>query len=148
MMTEGGKRVENRDWRYPPDYLVGNYVAWHTAKGFDANGASYILRNGYTAQQLEASKAGFIVGVSRVEAVITHPAPLPASHSDQERWYFGTQGILLSKPLRLATPVFVARGALGWWKLPPEAFVNVMNELSETQRFSSDVFDLTRGVRP
>jgi hypothetical protein len=128
------KRVENRDWRSSPNYLIGNYIAWHTAKSFDHNGAVHMMRLGYSRTELEMSRPGLIVGVSLVEGVYEHPAPLPASHADQSAWYFGRYGIALSEPVCLLEPVPVARGALGWWKLPPETFTAVLKAYEVTQR--------------
>jgi hypothetical protein len=105
------KRVENRSW-YPPDYIVGNYIALHAAKSWDEEDREYIADiTGLYVPSKKESAHSEIFAVCRVRGYALNPGDVPAN---QRQWFFGPYGWLLDDYVQLDEPVPCV-GARGLW---------------------------------
>ena len=107
-----GKRVENRSWS-PPRSLIGQRIALHAGKKYDAEDARWLAAN-FEFEEIDCEH-GVIVATARIERVVTTPEQLP---EDQRVWFFGPFGWLLAdvRPLESIS----CRGAQGLWDVPQE----------------------------
>jgi hypothetical protein len=148
------KPVENRDWR-PPASLIGERVAIHAGKTFDANAFYSIfveglfgpVRSPYPADT--AFPRGAIVGVATLDRVIAlqyqrdermffggrfaHLSPETIASwgldADGLRWFVGRFGWVFRDRRHIATPV-ECKGAQGLWTLPGDVEAQVVEQLA------------------
>lgn len=123
------KHVENRSWA-PPIDLIDKFIAIHAAKSWDdrkifqieaelelATPIGYLLRYGYQPpSRREIYTSGAIVGVARIDRVVTDPRKLAP---DQQKWFFGPYGWVLTDVTRFDTPIPVS-GKQGLWRVPDD----------------------------
>jgi hypothetical protein len=116
-ICHGDKRVENRGWR-PPDNIVGEVIAVHAGKMYDARGEQEIIRLGLEIPPRRyRTTYGAILGLATVKGVSRH---LP-----DDPWFSGPFGWLLDDVRPLDHPV-PCRGAQGLWTVPPEILESVL----------------------
>jgi len=105
-ICHAGKRIENRDWP-PPARIIGQRIAIHAGKKRDD--AALILSQGIRPPGELPSMA--VVATARVTGVV---------EKSDDRWFVGDYGWLLDEVRVLEVPV-QCKGALGLWRLPPDA---------------------------
>jgi hypothetical protein len=122
-----GKWVENRSWA-PPIHMIDQRIAlhaatsWDRARKYDYKGAllspiGYLIAHGFDAPARNALYlGGVIVGTAMIDRIVTEPRTLAA---DQQRWFFGPFGWLLSDVRILRQPVR-AVGHEKLWEVPAE----------------------------
>lgn len=132
-----GKRVENRSWK-PPKWILGNYVALHAAQSWSNDDLDFIQQIGHLRGVEVPSKSwhshSVIVGVAKVDSFVEEgdlfdPAALP---EDQEKWFFGPYGWLLTNVVEFENPV-PCTGALGLWEVKPEILKKVRSEYAKAK---------------
>lgn len=113
-----GKRIENRNWRLPQG-MQGQTIALHTAKKLDKDGftAAAELAEIEKSELVDVLPMGMIVATARIVKCVA---------KSPDKWFFGPYGFVLDEIKPLATPI-PARGALGFWTLPPEIENEVRN---------------------
>ena len=122
-----GKPIENRDWR-PPASVIGEWIAIHSGKMFDAQAAEWIRRQGLEVP--ENGGPGGIVCVAHlvgfVEVLDGGERRFPEGERGElvrkvvaraERWLFGRYGWCFDEVVTLAEPV-PCRGAQKLWRVP------------------------------
>lgn len=112
-----GKRVENRSWA-PPRSLIGQRIAIHAGKKFDAEDAALIASASTTPMNLlqEARQPTGIVCTAVLAAVVT------AADNPRARfgfWWAGPVGWVLDD-VRLLPEAVPCRGAQGLWDVPSD----------------------------
>ncbi len=154
----GIKPVENRDWRYPPPrQIVGQRIALHASKAVPADTTDILtemladdiwpttlLPPEATDEDLEQSfeddvhrlagdcrrTAGCVLAVGTLARVIEHGDGDPLNDS---RWRAEARfGLVFTDVVRLAVPV-LAKGALGFWDLPPDVQRAVDEQLAKAR---------------
>lgn len=121
-ILHANKRIENRPWA-PPIEMIGQQIALHAAKSFDADGSLFLGRLGFDDRPTAYDKSA-IVGVATIDRVITewrigtHADVAKLYPTDQERWFFGPFGWILSDVRAIERPI-PWDGALGLWTVPP-----------------------------
>lgn len=141
-VTSGAKPVENRP-NPPPRSLLGEVIAIHAGKVWDAEGARRIRANGFELREEgRDDRIGAIVGVARIagwldrreksivwsdtggEGLVTALDEYRSIVSDLDRalgtraWWSGPVGIYLIDAVAVA-PV-KCRGMQGWWTVPAD----------------------------
>lgn len=122
-----GKPIENRDW-LPPAQLIGEWIAIHSGKMFDARAASWIREQGLEVPD-DGGPAGAILCVAHLVGVVElengfrrFPEGEIGNHvravvARGERWLFGRYGWCFDEVVTLAEPV-PCRGAQKLWRVP------------------------------
>lgn len=116
-----GKRVENRQWRSGPSFLLGQTFLLHASKGCTVEeflGAAEFMRDVYRVQpwagatiipSLDKLPRGAIVGRARLAA---------AQWATRDPWAIpGALGLILADVERIATPI-PFKGSLGFFEVP------------------------------
>lgn len=139
-VVAGVKPIENRP-NPPPRKLLGELVAIHAGKTWDADGAAFIRARGFKlVEEGRDERIGAIVGVARIAGWLDRrPAKLieqpdgtesglvtserTAFHErlnnlDRDPWWMGPVGILLVDARPIA-PV-KCRGMQGWFTVPDD----------------------------
>lgn len=140
--THADKRVENRPVR-PPRKLVGMYLALHSGLKFDAD-AAIRMREGRYGNAARACRCDSdahphteITCVGKVDAVSEFMLNAEMEPDDprfaRNPWAFGRFVIDLPTLIVLPTPV-PCRGAQGYWRLPPDVFEQVRDQVAEATR--------------
>lgn len=129
------KAVENRPRKYPKA-LHGELFAIHAGKHYDGDSVGFILRvfNELTGDAppdsfLADSQVEGIVGVARLAGIAIDRLKLPA---DQQPWFTGPYGWLLSDVRPLKTPIPI-RGAQGFWRVPAPVQAAIEAELVQAE---------------
>lgn len=116
-ICHGDKRVENRGWR-PPESIIGQAIAVHAGKMYDARGEQEIIRLGLEIPPRRYRTAyGAILGLATVKGVCRH---LP-----EDPWFSGPFGWLLDDVKPLEYPI-LCRGSQGLWTVPPEILESIL----------------------
>lgn len=132
VVVHGPKRIENR----PIQLLgaarkhVGDRIAIHAAKSWDASGAAFAAGRGLIVEERGAYVAGAVIGVATVDRVFALAPNDDRVPADQVAWAFGPACILLSDVRAIARPV-PCRGFLGFWTLPPVVEGDLRAQLDE-----------------
>lgn len=120
------KRVENRDWK-PPASLIGCRLALHSAKSWDESARGFIGEVlGATVPDRKAYPHSRIFAVCTLTGYVTSETAA-SLRREQQGWYFGPYGWLLSDLVELAESV-ECKGALGLWRLPTNVLVEVREQ--------------------
>jgi hypothetical protein len=125
-LARGPKCIENRSWE-PPHSALGQLVAFHGGKKWDADGAASVDELWRSVPSRNESPEG-IVGVGRLIGIIApNGAIIPMSierearcvvlRIEGEEWYTGAWGWIFDERLAFADPI-PCRGAQGLWTLP------------------------------
>ncbi len=112
-----GKRIENRSWA-PPKSLIGQRIAIHAGKKYDADDAALIASASATPKHLlaEARQPTGIVCTAVLTAVV-RAADNP--HARFGFWWAGPVGWVLEDVRRLPEAI-PCRGAQGLWDVPAD----------------------------
>lgn len=121
------KLVENRSWM-PPIGQIGQRIALHAAKSWDDDAIAFFLHLGLRnfPGRKDLHPSGVVFAVATLDRVVTEARTLPP---EQQRWFFGPCGWVLSDVVALAVPV-PCRGAQGLRTLEPGVEVTVLAQLS------------------
>lgn len=134
-IVHGPKRVENRPWT-PPDSMIGELIAIHSGKRYDAD--AWMMGTGYTPPEEQDSPTG-IVGVARIIGWLRrgegdfHAMHAPPGLEDRianlhhDPWWCGPCGWLLDDVV--AIDPIPHPGALGLWHVPGEKVELMMRAL-------------------
>jgi hypothetical protein len=131
-IVQGSKRTENRGWNthYRGEFLI------HASKGLtrdELEGWAHMImaedirwpglrdRNWHERD----FERGGIVGIARVDSVVTSADQLPA---DQQRWFFGPYGFVLADVR--AIPFVPCKGALDFFTIPDDVEAIVRSRLA------------------
>lgn len=138
LVVSGQKLVENRPWN-PPRALIGHRFAIHASRAIDLDTTKDIFIDRIYGQAISpfATPRQFplsaIVGVATLERFVREDrlGDRDSLPEDQQRWFFGPVGFVLSGVRALATPI-AAKGALSFWQLPAdvEAMVRAQLEIA------------------
>lgn len=126
--TKADKRVENRKWP-PPSVVVGGYLALHAGLKFDLEAAVMMQDGDFGAaateipMKSEDHPASVIVAVAKVEGYHEH-------FGDPKLWEFGPYVWRLDELVEMKTPV-PCKGHQGLWRLPPDVFEQVAEQMPE-----------------
>lgn len=134
------KRVENRSWR-PPDDLIGQRIACHAGKTWDADGKDFIgehladvgalaklkAQPGHDARVKAEGLIGTVLLCGVCDGYLDEPRLIagrwPATAGTIERvvhdWYVGRYGWLLDDARALPEPI-PCKGQRGLWDVPAE----------------------------
>jgi hypothetical protein len=108
----GGKRIENRTW-HPPARVLGQRIAIHAGKTWDAEGAEWIAhRFGLRVPAAPQHPVGIIATARVVRAVERSDDP----------WFIGPVGWVLDDVRPLAR-VVSCTGHQGLWRVPNHTVV-------------------------
>lgn len=123
-ICEAGKRIENRRWK--PWCPKGTYLAIHAGKGWDKQGAAWLISQmaGALDVPTQAEAAQGIVAVARLGEVV---------QDSQDEWFMGPFGWRLHDVEVLPQPV-PCRGAQGLWKLPEDVRLAVRDGVRASRR--------------
>lgn len=122
---ERRKRIENRSLT-PPKWMIGQYLALHSAQRWDAEAIPLIEEQlGVDVPPKEEHPAGVIFAVAKLVRVIAFDldADVQEVPYDQQGWFFGPFGWLLDDVTRI-DPV-ECKGRQGLWTLPAGVLVAV-----------------------
>jgi len=117
------KRLENRTWPLPKS-MLGQRVAFHAGKYWDAAGAKYIAAQmpaaTSTAGQVDQGIIGTVklVGCVHKEDLF-QDAPPSGMPDGQARWFFGPYAFVTDAECLLPKPI-PCKGSQGFWTVPPE----------------------------
>jgi len=121
LVASGIKRIENRSWK-PNDRMIGQLIAIHAGQRFDKPADALmqsLLHDGDRPVPQHLSEArGAIVATCRIGAFVhgdIEAAKLIGK--DQQRWFFGPHGWVLSEIEQLETPL-LCRGYQKLWNIP------------------------------
>jgi hypothetical protein len=122
------KRIENRGWP-PPGTIIGRFIALHSGRKFDEEGAEFIARVIGRPPPPEPRHPLGVVGVARV---VGYYEPSQAGAID-DPWYMGRYGWRLADVIALPSPV-PCRGAQRIRTLPPAVARRVLRQLPREVR--------------
>lgn len=114
-ILRGDKRIENRPWPCPKA-LIGQLIAIHAGKKWDAARELDILEELDLDEWPPEALAEGIVGVARVVDVVRTEAELDGMGLSA-KWFFGPFGWVLADVRALKEPIPI-RGAQGLWRVP------------------------------
>lgn len=121
LIVHGRKGIENRVWK-PFRSLVGKRIAIHAGLSWDERFPGDLARDlGELAEKLGIVKPsdlprGAIVGTA---IVVGYVQDVKMISVDQERWFSGPIGWILSDRKALPEPI-PCRGSQGLWEVPEE----------------------------
>lgn len=136
------KHIENRTWA-PPISMIGQTIAIHAAKSWDDRKQyrfiapdrsysaihtpiGYLLGHGFQPPaRRELYPSSCIVAVATIDRVVTKADTLA---EDQQKWFFGPFGWVLTDVRRLEEPV-PAGGKQGLWTVPAELEAGINAQL-------------------
>ena len=114
-----GKDVENRTWS-PPASMIGQRIAIHAGKKYDAAGELFILnRLGLVAIPGAALVTG-IIGVATIARVVTESS---------SPWFGGPKGWVFEDHVPFPEAIRIG-GAQGLWTLPREVEIFIRGALT------------------
>jgi hypothetical protein len=129
-ISEGGKRIENRDWA-PPKSLIGHYLALHSGKGWSEEDREWIANlTGLYVPNREESPYSVIFAVCMLGGYIITDRDHRFKEG-QRKWFFGPYGWLLEDMVLLKTPV-PCRGMQKLWMIPPEVLEQLREEYKKS----------------
>ncbi len=115
-ILHGGKRIENRAW-LPPEHLRGGWIALHSGKTWDTEGAMFIDRLVPDRPIGHEHVRSAIVGVARIDGWVENAEALPV---EQRAWFTGPMAWRLGEVVELPEPIRDVRGQRKLWRVPPE----------------------------
>jgi hypothetical protein len=142
------KRIENRPWG-PPKWIIGQRIALHSGKTFDADGAQYIhncLRaKGIDDLEINGRRVATqdvlfdsdqhpqgIVGVATIQGWFLGDGNDPRPDNGQRIWAFGPWCWVLDDVRALKEPV-TCRGMQKLWDVPEHVARAVEDRLGQPQ---------------
>ena len=133
LVATGVKRIENRVWQ--ARNMVGQRFAIHASRQIDHRVVDSLRSEGIPYHELWNVRSA-IVAVATLHTVIDKASQIPPLVEagilppDQERWFFGPLGFVLTNIVELETPRILCSGARSFWELPKDVLAKVEARLA------------------
>jgi hypothetical protein len=113
-IIHAGKDVENRKWQTN----LRETIAIHASGNLDKDA---VLPGGRKPTDEDLKDRGCIIGVAEIVDVVT---------KSSSNWFVGPYGFVLKNPQSLPEPI-PCKGALGFWRIPPDVLEEMEIQLTE-----------------